>query len=66
LLLPIEQGLRVALRDSGQTYGGRALRDCMTAADLRHVPVMRVRRGMHDVTNDSVTLDALGPEEPLL
>jgi beta-lactamase superfamily II metal-dependent hydrolase len=38
----------------------------MTAAHLRHVPVMLVRRGMHYATDDGVTLDALGPEEPLL
>jgi competence protein ComEC len=64
---PIIQALRVdAVGDSGQTYGGRAFRDCMTAARLRHVPVMLVRRGMHYVTDDGITLDALGPEEPLL
>ena len=38
----------------------------MTAAQMRHVPVLLVRRGMHYVTNDGVALDALGPEEPLL
>jgi competence protein ComEC len=37
----------------------------MTAARLHHVPVMLVRRGMHYVTDDGITLDALGPEEPL-
>ncbi len=64
---PIVQGMRVdAVGDSGQTYGGRAFRDCMTAARVRHVPVMLVRRGMHYVTNDGITLDALGPDEPLL
>lgn len=64
---PIVQAIRVsAIADSGQTYGGRAFRDCMTAARLRHVPVMLVRGGMHYVTDDGVTLDALGPEEPLL
>jgi beta-lactamase superfamily II metal-dependent hydrolase len=63
---PIVQALRVdAVGDSGQTYGGRAFRDCMTAARIHHVPVVLVRRGMHYVT-DGVTLDALGPEEPLL
>jgi beta-lactamase superfamily II metal-dependent hydrolase len=61
------QALRVdALGDSGQNYGGRAFRDCMTTAHLRHVPVMLVRRGMHYATDDGVTLDALGPEEPLV
>jgi competence protein ComEC len=64
---PIVQALRVeAIADSGQSYGGRAFRDCMTAAHMRHVPVILVRRGMHYVTNDGVALDALGPEEPLL
>jgi hypothetical protein len=38
----------------------------MTAARLHHVPVMLVRRGMHYVTDDGVTFDALGPEELLL
>jgi beta-lactamase superfamily II metal-dependent hydrolase len=61
------QALRVdALGDSGQTYGGRAFRDCMTAARLRHVRVILVRRGMHYVTDDGIALGALGPEEPLL
>jgi competence protein ComEC len=61
------QALRVdAVGDSGQTYGGRAFRDCMTAVRVRHVPVILVRRGMHYATNDGVTFDALGPEEPLL
>jgi competence protein ComEC len=64
---PIVQALHVdAIGDSGQTYGGRAFRDCMTAAHNRRVPVMLVRRGMHYATDDGVTLDALGPEEPLL
>jgi competence protein ComEC len=61
------QALRVdVIADSGQVYGGRAFRDCVTAAHLRHVPVMLVRRGMHYATDDGITLDALGPEEPLL
>jgi beta-lactamase superfamily II metal-dependent hydrolase len=61
------QALRVdAVGDSGQTYGGRAFSDCLAAANLRHVPVMLVRRGMRYVTDDGVALDALGPEEPLL
>jgi competence protein ComEC len=38
----------------------------MTVAHLHHVPAMLVRRGMHYVTDDGVTLNALGPEEPLL
>jgi hypothetical protein len=52
------QALRFeAVGDSGQTYGGRAFRDCMTAARLRHVRVMLVRRGMHHETDDGVALD---------
>jgi hypothetical protein len=48
------QALRVyAIGDSGQTYGGRAFRDCMTAARLRHVPLMLVRRGMRYLTDDA-------------
>jgi hypothetical protein len=55
-----------AIADSGQDYGGRAFRDCMTAAHVRHVPVMLVRLGMRYVTNDGITLDSLAPEDPLL
>jgi beta-lactamase superfamily II metal-dependent hydrolase len=60
------QALRVdAVGDSGQTYGRRAFRDCMTAARHHHVPVILVRRGMHHVTDDGITLDAVTPQEPL-
>jgi beta-lactamase superfamily II metal-dependent hydrolase len=45
---------------------GARFGDCMTAAHMRHMPVILVRRGMHYVTNDGVALGALGPEEPLL
>lgn len=55
-----------AIGDSDQTYGGRAFRDCMTAAHVRHLRVMLVRPGMHHVTDDGITFHALGPAEPLL
>jgi competence protein ComEC len=64
---PIVQALRVeTIADSGQSYGGRAFRDCLTDARVRHVPVVLVRDGMRYATDDGVTLDALGPREPLL
>jgi len=61
------QALHVdAIGDSGQHCGGRAFRDCLAVARARSVPVVLVRKGMHYVTGDGVTFDALGPEEPLL
>jgi competence protein ComEC len=65
--LPIVEALRVGvIGDSGQSYGGRAFRDCTAAARRHGVPVILVRRGMHYATDDGVTLDALAPEEPLM
>ncbi|HYW55048.1 MAG TPA: DNA internalization-related competence protein ComEC/Rec2 [Dongiaceae bacterium] len=65
--LPILEALRVAaIADSGQSYGGRAFSDCMTAARRAHVPVVLARRGMRYATGDGVTLEVLAPEEPLL
>jgi len=50
---PIVNALRVdAIGDSGQEYGGRAFRDCLAAAQVRHVPVILVRKGMHYATGD--------------
>ncbi len=64
---PIVNALRVdAIGDSGQSYGGRAFRDCVAAARSHGIPIVLVRRGMHYATDDGVTLDALAPEEPLL
>lgn len=61
------QALRVdAIADSGQSYGGRAFRDCLAAAHGRHVSISVVRDGMRYVTDDGVVLDALAPSEPLL
>lgn len=65
--LSIVQQLRVdAIGDSGQEYGGRAYRDCLTSAHARHVPVLLVRSGMRYTTGDGVVFDALAPSEPLL
>jgi competence protein ComEC len=65
--LPIVQALRVdAIADSGQSYGGRAFRDCVAAARVRHVPLILVRDGMRYASDDDVVLDALAPSEPLL
>ena len=64
---PVVDQMRVdAIGDSGQTYGGRAYRDCLAAAHVRRVPVILLREGMRYATDDRVTLDALGPREPLL
>jgi beta-lactamase superfamily II metal-dependent hydrolase len=61
------QALRVnAIADSGQSYGGRAFRDCITEAQRQHNPVFLARRGMQYVTDDGVTFNALPPDEPLL
>jgi competence protein ComEC len=64
---PIVEALRVdAIADSGQEYGGRAFRDCLTAARARHLQMIFVRKGMQYATVDGVAFDALAPEEPLL
>jgi beta-lactamase superfamily II metal-dependent hydrolase len=61
------QALRVdAIADSGQSYGGRAFRDCVAAAREHGIPVVVARRGMRYATDDGVALDALVPDEPLL
>jgi competence protein ComEC len=61
------QALRVdAIADSGQTYGGRAYRECIAAARARHVRLTLVRDGMRYATDDGAVLDALAPSEPLL
>ena len=63
---PIVNALRVdAIADSGQAYGGRAFRDCLAAAHLHAVPLLRARRGMRYVTGDGVAFDVLAPEDPL-
>ncbi len=59
--LPVE-----TLLDSGQSYGGRAYRDCVAAAHARRVPIAIGRRGMHWTSGDGVTLDILAPSLPFL
>ncbi len=52
--------------DSGQTYSGRAYRDCIASAQARHVPIVLARRGTSWRSGDGVTLDVLAPEVPFL
>lgn len=52
--------------DSGQTYGGRAYRDAISAAHTHGVPIVLARRGMRWKTDDGVTLDILAPSLPFL
>ena len=54
------------LFDSGQTYGGRAYRDCIASARAHQVPIVIARRGMRWTSDDGVTLDVLAPEMPFL
>ncbi len=53
------------LFDSGQTYDGRAFRDCMHEAATRGVSIARPQRG-YRWTDDGVTLDILAPSLPVL
>jgi competence protein ComEC len=52
--------------DSGQTYSGRAYRDCIASARVHQVPVVIARRGMRWTSGDGVTLDVLAPSMPFL
>ncbi len=54
------------LFDSGQTYAGRAYRDCVTAAHAHHVPIVIARRGIRWSSDDGVELDLLAPSFPFL
>ena len=54
------------LYDSGQTYSGRAYRDCIASAHAHHVPIVTARRGMQWSSGDGVTLDILAPWLPFL
>ena len=64
---PIIEALPVDLLfDSGQTYGGRAYRDCIASAQAHHVPIVIARRGMRWTSGDGVTLDMLAPSVPFL
>jgi len=64
---PIIEALPVDLLfDSGQTYGGRAYRDCIASAHAHHVPIVIAKRGMQWSSGDGVRLDILAPSLPLL
>ena len=64
---PIIEAMPVGmLLDSGQTYSGRAYRDCIAATHAHRVPVVLARRGMSWRSGDGVTLDVLAPTMPLL
>jgi beta-lactamase superfamily II metal-dependent hydrolase len=54
------------LYDSGQTYNGRAYRDCIASAHAHAVPIVIARRGMHWSSGDGVMLDVLAPSLPFL
>jgi competence protein ComEC len=64
---PIIEALPVDLLfDSGQTYGGRAYRDCIASAHAHHVPIVIAQRGMQWSSGDGVRLDILAPSLPFL
>jgi competence protein ComEC len=64
---PIIDALPVRiLFDSGQTYDGRAYRDCLAAARTRGVRIVIARRGMQWTSDDGLTLDILAPSLPFL
>ena len=54
------------LFDSGQTYNGRAYRDCIASARAHGTPIVIARRGMRWASGDGVTLDVLAPSPPFL
>ena len=54
------------LFDSGQTYSGRAYRDCIASAHAHRVPIVLAGRGMRWSSGDGVTLDVLAPAMPFL
>jgi competence protein ComEC len=53
------------LFDSGQSYDGRAFRDCMHEAATRGILVVRPQRG-YRWTDDGVAIDILAPSLPIL
>ncbi len=64
---PIIEAMPVAMMfDSGQTYSGRAYRDCIASAYAHNVPIVLARRGMRWTSGDGVTLDVLAPSMPFL
>jgi competence protein ComEC len=50
--------------DSGQTYGGRAYRDCIASARAHNIPIAIARRGMRWSSGDGMRLDILAPSLP--
>jgi competence protein ComEC len=52
--------------DSGQTYSGRAYRDCIASAYAHNVPIVLARRGMRWTSGDGITVDVLAPSLPFL
>ena len=52
--------------DSGQSYGGRAYRDAISAAHANGVPIVLARRGMRWTSGDGLTLEVLAPPLPFL
>ncbi len=52
--------------DSGQSYSGRAYRDCIASARAHNVPIVLARRGMRWISGDGVAIDILAPELPFL
>ena len=55
-----------AILDSGQTYGGRAYRDCIAGANAHHVPIVIAHPGMRWSSGDGVALAVLAPARPFL
>ena len=55
-----------AILDSGQTYGGRAYRDCIDAARAQRVPIVVAHPGMRWSSGDGVLLEVLAPGRPFL
>ena len=64
---PIIEAMPVTLIfDSGQSYGGRAYRDCIVAAHAHAISIIIARRGMRWTSGDGVTVDILSPATPFL
>jgi len=63
---PIAEALQVeAILDSGQSYGGRAYRDCIAAAHAHRVPIVVADPGIR-WSDDGIELDVLAPSRPFL
>jgi hypothetical protein len=55
-----------AILDPGQPYGGRAYRDCITAARAHHVPIVTAYPEMRWSSGDGLALEVLAPGRPFL